>query len=226
MTTQLPERLRALADEAPGALSAADPWQVGRRRQRTRVATSLALAGALVLAVVLVGFGDRQSRRPDPAAPPATNAGPMAIPDRFFTPSPWLPSTSQPGPSGRDVIPRGEPAPVSSVARRTASSAWPPDRRPTTSSTCLDRLPGSQVLLAPDGLHLAYMDGGTVSEARDSYAPGGVAVLDLDSGHVDTFLIDTQHGINNAGLVWADALDALLPGAARRRRPGSSAGLR
>jgi hypothetical protein len=49
MTTQPSERLRKLADRAPGPLSPAGLWQEGRRGHRSRVVTvACAAAGAEV----------------------------------------------------------------------------------------------------------------------------------------------------------------------------------
>ncbi|HEX3931538.1 MAG TPA: sigma factor-like helix-turn-helix DNA-binding protein [Nocardioides sp.] len=39
MTRQLAERLRELAEDAPGTISSDGPWREGRRRQRRRLAT-------------------------------------------------------------------------------------------------------------------------------------------------------------------------------------------
>ncbi len=209
MTTQLPERLRALAEEAPESLSGPALWQAGRRRHRMRVVTAMAVTGGLVLALAALGFGDWQSRRPDPAAPPATQSGPMSIPDRFFTPSPWLPSTSKPGRLvavielvTRQHLPSGSDD--SSVVGVAAGSQR---------YTFLD-LPGrtasSDVSLAPDGLHLAYVIDGTTSEDREPYAGGGLAVLDLLTGHLETADIPSEHGLNIADVRWAGTSTALL----------------
>src|SRR5690242_19712863 len=97
MTTQLPERLRDLAEEAPDALTAGDLWRSGRRRHRRRLVTAGAVVGAVVALTVGAGYGDWHSTRPEPTAPPATRSGPMQIPDRLFNPSPWTPATRTPG---------------------------------------------------------------------------------------------------------------------------------
>ena len=140
MTTQLPERLRALADEAPAALSAGRPVAVGTRHG-IGVACSprVALAACLVVAVALLGArGPAESacrnRRHHPR-----RAGADGDPERFFHPSPWLPGTSSPGRlvamlgTTRDHFPFGSDLGACAVVTRRV-------RRPTTSSTCPDQL--------------------------------------------------------------------------------------
>src|SRR6478735_1795048 len=194
MTTQLPERLHALADDAPTALSAGDLWRVGTRRHRRRVVTSLTLAGCLVVAAALLGIGDWQSRRPEPAGPPP-NVGPMAIPQRFFYPSPWLPSTSSPGRlialfgATRDYFPFG-----SDLDARGGVSAG------SQTYSFLD-LPGMapdyDVELSPDGLHVAYfVDGQPRGDARlGDRSIVGVAILDVTTGEVKRHVVATEHGL-------------------------------
>jgi hypothetical protein len=208
VTTQLPERLRELADDAPPTLHERDLWAEGNRRRRRQTVTSLAVAGCLVLVSAVVGLGDWASRRPDPAAPPATNRGQMAIPDRFFTPSPWLGSTRSPG---RLV------AVISDVTQQHfpwGSSDWGVVGVAAGSQrySFLD-LPGRaserNVALSPDGLHLAYVIRGDTSEARHE-AAGGVAILDLQTGGVQTYGIKSQHGLNMADLTWPDPSTLLI----------------
>ena len=141
MTTQLPERLRALADDAPTALSAGNLWRVGTRRHRRRVAD---LADRWPAAWwwprPSLGLGDWRSRRPRARRATATNGGSMAIPERFFHPSPWLSSDVESRTAGRAVsAPRG----TTSRSGRTSMHevACRPVRRPTTSSTCPEWLP-------------------------------------------------------------------------------------
>ncbi len=203
MTTQLPERLRALAGEAPAALSAGDLWAAGRRRHRRRVVTSLTLAGCLVVAAALLGLGDWQSRRPEPAGPPP-NVGPMAIPQRFFYPSPWLPSTSSPGRlvalfgATRDHFPFG-----SDLDARGGVSAG------SQAYHFLD-LPGMapdyDVELSPDGRHVAYfVDGQPRGDARlGDRSIVGVAILDVTTGEVERHVVATEHGLFPSMLSWAD----------------------
>jgi hypothetical protein len=199
VTTQLPERLRDLADEAPGPLSASGLWQEGRRRHRRRIITATAVVGAVVAITAGAGYGDWRSRQPDPAAPPATDSGPMAIPDRFYDPSPWLPSSGSPGRlvAIMDDVPQhhviGGPTEglvgVAAGSQRYTFVALP------------GRVEGTSAYLAPDGRHLAYVIGGTVAKERHDDA-GGVAVLDLISGEVDRYPIRSQHGLNMVGARW------------------------
>ncbi len=204
MTTQLPERLRALADDAPAALSAGDLWQTGVRRHRRRVLTSVTLAGCLVLALALVGLGDWQSRRPVPAAPPSTRAAPMAIPERFFHPSPWLPGTSSPGRlvavlgTTRSHFPFGSDLDAL-VGVSAGSQAY----------HFLD-LPGEGPdygePLSPDGRHLAYyVDGQPRGDAKlGDRSIIGVAILDLTTGEVERHVVPTEHGLFPSLLSWVD----------------------
>jgi hypothetical protein len=201
VTTQLPERLLSLAGDAPEALPAGDLWQAGRRRHRVRVAAALATVSCLVLATVLLGNGVWRSRQPSPAAPPATSPGQMAVPDRFFHPSPWLPSTRAPGRlvallgSERGHFPVGEDL-TAYVGVSAGSQAY----------HFLD-LPGqaadTDVALSPDGRHLAYwISGGSSAPAVNSQRLAGVAVLDLLTGTSERHDVRTRFGLAPQSLTW------------------------
>jgi hypothetical protein len=205
VTTQLPERLRELAGDAPPALSARDLWQTGRRRHRLRVAAALGTAACLVMVTALLGNGAWRSHQPSPAAPPATTSGPMAIPQPLFNPSPWLSGTSSPGRlvallgSTRDHLPVDSEK-NALVGVTAGSQAY----------HFLD-LPGrardaTDAALSPDGLHLAYwVDGpGTDGTSIGQGAVTGVAVLDLVSGAVERHVVLTQHGLAAGTLSWVD----------------------
>lgn len=203
MTTQLPERLRDLADDAPAALTAGRLWQAGRQRHRRRVAVTLALAGCLVLSTALLGLGDWRSRQPEPAVPPPT--GPMAVPDRLVNPNPWTPTTRAPGrlvavfTATRDHFPFGSEQ--NAVVGVTAGSQ---------AYHFLD-LPGrapdaTDVSLAPDGRHLAYWISGRPPRGADlgDQATVGVATLDLLTGVVRRHDLHSPHGLGAQSLTWTD----------------------
>jgi hypothetical protein len=95
MTTDLRERLHALADDAPrGGLAAADVWHSGVRRQRLRRA---AVLGSVVGAVALVAgltTGLPTTQEPAPAEQPAVRGIPRVVQE----PDPWSEPTDRPGP--------------------------------------------------------------------------------------------------------------------------------
>jgi hypothetical protein len=227
VTTQLPERLRDLADEAPGPLSASGLWQEGRRRHRRRIMTAATVVGAIVAITAGAGYGDWRSRQPDPAAPPATYSGPMAIPDRFYEPSPWLPSTSTPGrlvaimPDVEQHHVIGGPSP--GVVGIAAGS----QRYSFLDLPDLDRVFGNSVALAPDGLHIAYVYDGPVpdSPTKESNAYG-VAVLDLTTGKLSRHAVSAPYGINNVAFRWATRSRLMVSVSARHDAPnGHLAGI-
>lgn len=208
MTTQLSDRLHDLADEAPTTLSGSDLWRAARRRQAARSLSALAVVGGLVLAMASVGYGDWLSRRAAPAAPP-TPSGRMSIPDRFYNPSPWLPTTSSPGrlvavmPARQNHL-FGSSEGIVGVASGSQRYSFLglPDFVESASGS---------VSLAPDGRHLAYPITGPVSEKRHAET-GGIAVIDVVSGRVESYPVATQHGIDSMSLTWAgpSTLVALL----------------
>src|SRR4051812_8665492 len=97
--TTLHDRLADLADDAPPGGPAPDLWERGRRYHRQRRVGTLAIAGAACVALVAIaGLSWQQSGGlPEPAAPPSVE---RALPDRLWTPSPWLPGTDEAGPLG------------------------------------------------------------------------------------------------------------------------------
>ena len=101
--TDLPQRLGALADlgtvdaTAPGPGDAAAAWQRGvryRRRQRLGTATIAAMTVAL-----LTGIAGFSAVRGESTIQPAGSQAPAGLPNRFYAPSTWLPSTSDASPS-------------------------------------------------------------------------------------------------------------------------------
>ncbi len=216
MTTQLPERLRALADEAPEVLYPDEIWNAGTRRHRVRLVTSLAVAATLVAAAALLGYGDWQSRRPDPAAPPPTSTGRMAIPDRFFEPSPWLSSTGRPGrlvaiiSATRAHFPWGSSqfqiVGVASGSQRYSFVDLP------------DRAPDTSAVLSPDGLHLAYWLAATPHDN-----PVAVGILDLTSGRVERHPVFAPHRLFRTSVLWTGDSTLAVEAYWIRRSPSASA---
>lgn len=202
MTTHLPERLRELADEAPGPLSPVGLWQEGRRRHRSRVVTVACAVAAVVALTGGAWYGDWHSGKPDPAAPPATHSGPMRIPDRFYQPSPWLPSTDKPGRLVA-ILPDIEQhhvfgGPTQGVVGVAAGS------QRYSFLDLPDAAPEPAVALAPDGLHLAYSVTGPTSHTPELADPEtGVAILDLVSGKVELHHVPSELGLNTVELAWA-----------------------
>jgi hypothetical protein len=204
MTAQLPERLRDLADSAPGPLSATGLWQEGRRRHRRRLVTGLAVVAAVVALTAVAGYGDWSSRRPEPSAPPATPNGPMTIPDHLFNPSPWLPTTRVPGrlvavmSSTRDRFPFGSDRnAIVGVAAGTQTYRF---------LELLGQAPEPDVALSPDGRHLAYWvtrDPGDASVVANAVV--GIAVLDLTTGSVERHVVPTRYGLAPDTLSWVDS---------------------
>ena len=210
MTTQLPERLRDLAEEAPDALTAGDLWRSGRRRHRRRLVTAGAVVGAVVALTVGAGYGDWHSTRPEPTAPPATRSGPMQIPDRLFNPSPWTPATRTPGRlvallgATRDHFPFGSDR-NALVGVAAGSQTYRfldlPGRSPDV----------TDAYLSPDGRHVAYWLARRPSDPA-SAANGlpGLAVLDLLTGRVERHLVFTRFGLAPVSLTWADSSTLVL----------------
>jgi hypothetical protein len=211
VTLHLPERLRELADEGPLSLSPDGLWREGRRRHRRRLAAAVAVVGCLVAGTAALGVGSWRSTQPEPAAPPATEAGPMTIPDQLFNPSPWLPTTRTPGrlvalfSSTRDHFPFGSDR-NAMVGVAAGSQTY----------RFLD-LPGlapnyPDAYLSPDGNHLAYVINGTPegSARIGDQSIIGLAVLDLTSGEVQRYVVPTAHGLAGATLTWVGSSQVAL----------------
>jgi hypothetical protein len=206
VTTQLPERLRSLAEEAPPTLHDRGLWHAGKRRHRRRLVTAVAVSGCLVAAVTALGIGDWESRQPEPSAPTPTVNGPMSVPDRLYNPSPWTSGTSAPGrlvaflTSTRDHFPFGSDK--NALVGVSAGSQ---------SYHFLEGLTGwsdsaTDVSLSPDGLHLAYWVSGSTTGTPSAGAGSvtGMAVLDLRTGTVRRYDVPTAHGLAPQTLSWTD----------------------
>ncbi|MQW76305.1 hypothetical protein GHK92_10490 [Nocardioides sp. dk4132] len=203
------ERLRDLAEEAPGALPEPALWDRGRRYARLRRRGTAVVAALGVLAVVAVGAVSWQRAAPPAELAPAS--APAAMPDELFVPSPWLPGTEEAGPLGQlaAIIPadRGgwtgaemEIAGVSATTREYRFLDLPDLYAP----------PGA--VLSPDGRHVAYWATGEPSGTpNDSDAPvTAVGLYDAASGEVERYDIETEHGLAVEDLVWTDPSTLLV----------------
>jgi hypothetical protein len=92
MATDLRDRLGDLASHAPPGSPPADLWQRGVRRRRLARAGMAAMVVALVALLGVGGWSWRDHARVEPVAP----QGAPHLPDRFYDPSPWLPSFDDP----------------------------------------------------------------------------------------------------------------------------------
>lgn len=199
--TTLHDRLADLADEAPASLPTPGLWDRGRRYHRRRRTGTLAVLGVAVLALVLLG--GTTWHRSAPPVEPAT--GSVGLPDRVWTPSPWLPSTARPG---RLVAVTG-----AERGSWTGTSPGVVGISATTGEYAFLDLPGAELdvsespVLSPDGRHVAYwLTGETAGTPNTASGPvTGVAVLDTGTGDVSRQWIRTAHGLSPDFLAWADS---------------------
>ena len=205
--TDLQTRLRDLADEAPRGIDARVLWVTGRRRHRVRVVTASGLALVLLALIGVTGYGDWRSRQPDPAAPPASNSGPMLIPDEFWRPAEWAPSTRAPG---RLValfpeVKHGTLNPFHTTTGPVGIVAGSQAYRYLELPDSVGETVASPAL-SPDGLHVAYWLSGEPSgaPARDPSIVA-IGVLDAVTGQVRRLAVPTAHGLSPEALGWSDA---------------------
>ncbi|GAA2156743.1 hypothetical protein GCM10009844_45200 [Nocardioides koreensis] len=201
--TMLHDRLADLADEAPASLPTPGLWDRGRRYRRRRRTGTLAVLGAAVLVLALLG--GVTWHRGAPPVQPAT--GSVGLPDRVWTPSPWLPTTARPGrlvavTGAKQGSWTGMSPGVVGISAITGEYAFLelPDLNPSHVE---------EVALSPDGGHVAYwLSGeteGTPNTLFSSESVAGVAVLDTATGTVQQHRIPTEHGIEPGLLTWVDA---------------------
>ena len=198
--TTLHDRLADLADDAPPGGPAPDLWERGRRYQRQRRAgTAVVAAAAVVLLAVVAGVSWQRS-----APVPAPAQGPVGLPDRVWTPSPWLPTTERPG----------QLVAVSGAERKTWTGTYSAvvGISATSGEYAFLDLPDAEggtgeSALSPDGRHVAYWLTGPTTDTpnSDSEPVTGVAVLDTATGEVTRHWIETAHGLEPDFLAWADA---------------------
>ncbi|WP_341924929.1 hypothetical protein [Nocardioides psychrotolerans] len=208
----LADRLADLADDAPhgtGDTSGASGlWQQGRRYARRRRLETGALVVVLLLALGSVGTWVLPSASYDVA--PADASASLRLPDRLFTPSPYLPGTDDVGPVGPLVAVFGAER---KTWRGTASNALVgvgaagdyafldlPDVAPRSLGE------EDQLALSTDGRFVGYWVAGE-PEGEANYFGGdpvvGIAVLDTVTGDVLRHEVPTEHGLDVGGLVFA-----------------------
>ena len=96
--TTLEDRLADLADDAPAGEATPGLWERGLSLHRRRRRGTIAIAAAAVVALSVLGVASWRMADADPA--PAEPGSDLRLPDRFFTPSKWLPGTDDEGPIG------------------------------------------------------------------------------------------------------------------------------
>ncbi len=214
--TDLPQRLGALADlgtvdaTAPGPGDAAAAWQRGvryRRRQRLGTATIAAMTVAL-----LTGIAGFSAVRGESTIQPAGSQAPAGLPNRFYAPSTWLPSTSDDHPLGQ----------LAALVPAERGSWWGTDEglvgiSATTGEYRFLDLPdwAEGSALSPDGRQVAYWTTGPTTgtpntSGGQALAVSGVALYDTVTGEVRRAAIKTEHGLATDGLLWADNTTLLL----------------
>jgi hypothetical protein len=198
--TTLHDRLTDLAEQAPPGGPVPELWDRARRVHRVRRAGTVAIVATAVIVLAVVATLDWQRAAPAPA--PA--GGPIGLPDRVWTPSPWLPSNQRPGQlialvGAEQGTWTGTHAAVVGISASSGEYGF------------LD-LPGADLgngdaELAPDGRHIAYWLRGktTGTPLSDSGPIAGVAVYDTETGDVSRHRISTAHGLRPEFLAWADA---------------------
>ncbi|WP_322921879.1 hypothetical protein [Nocardioides renjunii] len=204
--TDVVDRLERLADHAPGGTVDPDAvWARGRRRQGRRTASVLAAivaAGVLAAAVTPAVLA-----RVEP--PVAASSQRMVLPDVLEAPGAWTPAFT--------VTPRRLSAVgVGQRAGLWSSSAalWGVDAG-TGEGRWLE-LPGAlptaeaDAQLSADGRRLAYWVTGTtpgepmsMGGTEDDTPVVGLAVVDLETGGVVRWDVESEHGLAVQGLVWA-----------------------
>ncbi|HEV2796208.1 MAG TPA: hypothetical protein VGV65_01185 [Nocardioides sp.] len=200
------DRLERLASHAP--VSGADPadlWMRGRRRQRRRAAS--VLAGIVAAGVLAAAVTPTVLARVDP--PVAASASQMVLPDVLEAPAPWAPAFSV-TPRRLSAVGVGQRSSLLSssatlwgVDAASGESRWLelPDAVPTA---------GADAQLSADGRRLAYwVTGETPGEpmsmgGTEGNTPVvGLAVMDLGTGDVTRWDVESEHGLSVQGLVWA-----------------------
>ena len=218
MSTDLSERLAALADRATSTRSSAaglgvppaELWRRGRRRQ-VRRALAATVAVAAVSAIAGIG-GATAWQRVETVGPVTSPDDTMRLPDRLYNPGPWLEGTDEAGPIGPLVAVIG----ADRRSWRSRSNGLVGVSGTTGEYRFLD-LPDVAILngefpsapaLSPDGTMLAYWTTG--SSADDPLIPmrgdrpvAGVAVYDTVTGEVHRKAVVSDHGLAPQGIAWS-----------------------
>ena len=204
--SQLVDRLDRLASHAPGGtVDAEELWNRGRRRHQRRagaVLAGVAATGVLATAVtpIVLARVDR---------PVAASSQHLVLPDVLRAPGAWAPAFSE-TPHRLSAIGVGRRSGLVSssatlwgVSAATGESRWLelPDAVPSA---------GASAQLSADGRRLAYwVTGKTSGEpvesggTEDGTPVVGLAVMDLETGDVVRWDVDSEHGLSVRGLVWA-----------------------
>lgn len=206
-TTDVVDRLEGLAAHAPaGTVDPDAVWARGRRRQ------ARGWVVAVVCAVVLAGMGAAAAtplaRWIDP--PIAAPTQKTVLPDVLRSPSgsaaafPAAPGRLSAVGVGQRSHLVSSSASLWGVSAATGESRWLelPDSVPSA---------GADAQLSADGRRLAYWITGEISgdpvsmgQTEDNTPVVGVAVMDLETGEVSRWEVESAHGLSVQGLVWAD----------------------
>jgi hypothetical protein len=207
MATDLRDRLHDLADRTPRTPPPADLWSRGVRRRRAgRVGTSV-LVAALVL---ILGVGAWSWRAPRQDVTPVAPRGTPHLPDRFYSPSPWLHTFDGPPGDLVTVIPAEQKTMLHTrpglVGVTAAEGTYGFLHLPADAA--LDSTGTSAFALAPDGGNLAFWLTGTPTGSPNTVIEGmtitGVGTYDTVTGRARTYSIPTVHGVSPSLLMWAD----------------------
>ncbi|GAB3264604.1 hypothetical protein [Nocardioides dilutus] len=211
--TTLHDRLRDLADEASTGAVPGDLWAIGRRQHRRRRAgTAVVVAAALV---ALAGLGGLAWSRSHTSVQPAGTDAPLGMPDQIWLADEHLPGTDDTGPIGPlvAVVPTVRDAWIGGSSNAVLGISA------TGEYAFLDlpRSLGDSQLARPaisaDGRFVAYWRAGSPSGPPgdrlfiqgSEAVPVGVAVYDTVTGKTYEHLVETEHGLVPANLVWAGA---------------------
>lgn len=201
MAADLRDRLSDLAGATPPGAPPADLWTRGVRRRRAQQTGSALLVAVLVLLIGVGGWTWHTGREVQPADPGSV----ARVPDRLYTPSPWLPAFD--GPPGR----------LMAVIPATRRTFWH-EQNGFVGVTAASgdygflRLPGTvddltfadPVSLSPDGQRLAVWVTGPVRGRPHGSTPvAGLDVHDLVTGAVQRWRPATVHGLSPDSLDWA-----------------------
>ena len=205
------DRLSRLAAHAP--VRTADPdvvWGRGRRRQRRRTAS--VLAGIAAVGVLATAVTPVVLERIDP--PAAASSDRLVLPDVLREPGGWQPAfpaipgrLSAVGVGQRSGL-MSSSAALWGVSAATGESRW---------LDLVGQAPGSSSppRLSADGSRLAYWVTGPTSGEPVADRPTrqddtgavvpvvGVAVMDLATGEVSRWDVESEHGLSVHGLAWA-----------------------
>lgn len=200
------DRLERLATQAPVAV--ADPdvlWRRGRRRQRR--GTASVLAGIAAVGVLATAVTPLVLERIDP--PVAASSDRLVLPDVLQAPGPWEPAFSATPPRLSAVGVGQRSGLMSSSANLWGVSA---DAGEARWLELPDAVPsaGASAQLSADGRRLAYwVTGETSGEplvtggTEDGIPVVGLAVMELETGEVARWEVESEHGLSIQGLVWA-----------------------